>query len=133
MGIEWAEKHPFTEVSPKMSTLRTAIIAVGFAAFALAPRPVLAASTFYGIAQHISVNNIKVYDPKTHNALSFIIFPKFDKIFSGDGKTTYEMKDIKPGKYVGVIYDQKALGARHADKIFILTNANQRITEPVGH
>ena len=116
-----------------MFNVRTAIVALGVATIALAPQAALAASTFYGIVQHVSVNNIKVYDPKTHNGLSFLIFPKFDRVFSGDGKTTYEMKDIKPGKYVGVIYDQKALGGRHADQIFILTNANQRITEPVGH
>jgi hypothetical protein len=116
-----------------INIVRAAIIALVVALAALAPQAALAANTFYGIAQHVSLNNIKVYDPKTHQALSFVIFPKFDQIFSADGKTTYEMKDIKAGRYVGVIYDQKALGARHADKIFLLTNANQKIAEPVGH
>jgi hypothetical protein len=38
------------------------------------------------------------------------------------------MKDVHNGQYVGIIYDQKALGMRHADKIYILNNANQRIS-----
>lgn len=93
----------------------------------LAPATALAASTFYGITRHVSTNNIKVYDPKSHQTLSFVIVPKFDQVFSADGKTTYQMKKIKPGQYVGIIYDQKALGMRHADKIYLMNNANQRI------
>jgi hypothetical protein len=94
---------------------------------ALMPQWALAASTFYGITVHVSTNSIKVEDPKTKQTLSFEILPKFDQIFSADGKTTYQMKDVKAGQYVGVIYDQKALGVRHADKIYLLNNANQRI------
>src|SRR5579864_960609 len=98
--------------------------AAAAAALALAvPQTALAASTFYGIVQHISVQNIKVYNPKSRQALSFLLMPKFDRIFSADGKETYQMKAVKPGRYVGIIYDQKALGARHADKIYLLTNA----------
>lgn len=93
----------------------------------LAPATALAASTFYGITRHVSTNNIKVYDPKSHQTLSFEILPKFDQVFSADGKTTYQMRKIKPGQYVGIIYDQKALGIRHADKIYLMNNANQRI------
>jgi hypothetical protein len=37
------------------------------------------------------------------------------------------MGKVKAGQYVGIIYDQKALGVRHADKIYLLNNANQRI------
>jgi len=37
------------------------------------------------------------------------------------------MKAVKAGQYVGVIYDQKALGMRHADKIYLLNNANEKI------
>jgi hypothetical protein len=40
------------------------------------------------------------------------------------------MKDVKNGQYVGIIYDQKMLGVRHADKIYIMNNANQRIGKP---
>jgi hypothetical protein len=101
--------------------------ALALLALALAPATALAANTFYGIVQHVSLSNIKVENPKSHKTLSFEILPKFDQVFSSDGKTTYQMKAIKPGRYVGVIYDQKALGLRHADKIYLLTNANQRI------
>lgn len=104
----------------------------GLAALALltvsvAPGTAWAASTFYGIVEHISTNNIKVENPKTGQTLSFLLVPKFDQIFSGDGKTTYQMKDVRPGRYVGIIYDQKALGARHADKIYLLNNRNDVI------
>lgn len=84
-------------------------------------------STFYGITVHVSSNNIKVQDPKSKQVLSFLIVPKFDQVFSADGKTTYQMGKVKAGQYVGIIYDQRALGVRHADKIYLLTNANQRI------
>jgi uncharacterized protein involved in propanediol utilization len=107
----------------------------GFAALALLsltllPNAALAASTFYGLAIHVSANNIKVQDPRTKQTLSFEILPQFDQVFSGDGKTTYQMKDVHSGQYVGIIYDQKALGMRHADKIYIMNNANQRIMTP---
>jgi hypothetical protein len=88
---------------------------------------VLAASTFYGIVVHVSTQNIKVQDSRTKQTLSFTILPKFDQVFSANGKTTYQMSAIKAGQYVGIIYDQKALGVRHADKIYLLNNANQRI------
>ncbi|HTX60049.1 MAG TPA: hypothetical protein VMH02_10290 [Verrucomicrobiae bacterium] len=91
------------------------------------PLPSLAASTFYGITVHVSTNDIKVEDPRTKQTLAFEILPKFDQVFSADGKTTYQMKDVKAGQYVGIVYDQKALGMRHADKIYLLDNANQRI------
>jgi hypothetical protein len=109
------------------------VILRGFAALALLsltlmPNAALAANTFYGLVVHVSTSNVKVEDPRTKHTLSFEILPKFDQIFSGDGKTTYQMKDIHEGHYVGIVYDQKALGIRHADKIFILNNANQRIS-----
>jgi len=103
------------------------IAALTLFAFVLVPNVALAASTFYGEAVHVSTTNIKVRDPRTGQVLSFEILPHFDQIFSPDGKTTYQMKDVHEGHYVGIIYDQKALGARHADKIYLLTNANQRI------
>ncbi|MGZ3507454.1 MAG: hypothetical protein ACXWNJ_03495 [Vulcanimicrobiaceae bacterium] len=110
-----------------MSNLRAIIPAVALALAASLPQVAMAASTFYGIVQHISTTNIKVEDPKHKQVLSFALVPKFDQIFSSDGKTTYQMKAIKPGQYVGIIYDQKALGVRHADKIYLLNNANQKI------
>jgi len=107
--------------------LRPAAMALA-AALALAlPQAAFAASTYYGITVHVSANNIKVEDPKTKQTLSFEILPKFDQVFSANGKTTYQMSAIKAGQYVGIIYDQKALGVRHADKIYLLTNANEKI------
>jgi hypothetical protein len=84
-------------------------------------------SVFYGITVHVSTQNIKVQDPRTKQVLSFVLVPKFDQVFSADGKTTYQMSKVRAGQYVGIIYDQKALGVRHADKIYIMNNANQRI------
>jgi hypothetical protein len=84
-------------------------------------------STFYGIVVHVSTNNIKVENTKTKQTLSFTIVPKFDQVFSSNGKTTMQMSAVKAGQYVGIIYDQKALGVRHADKIYLLNNANQTI------
>lgn len=106
---------------------KTLLATVAAAVMVLTPQLVLAANTFYGITVHVSSNNIKVQDPKTKQTLSFEILPKFDQVFSANGKTTYQMKDIKAGQYVGVIYDQKALGVRHADKIYLLNNANEKI------
>ena len=102
--------------------------ALVFLSLAATATPAWAASTFYGLTIHVSTNNIKVEDPRTKQVLSFEILPAFDQVFSADGKTTYQMKDVHDGQYVGIIYDQKALGIRHADKIYIMNNANQRIS-----
>jgi hypothetical protein len=83
--------------------------------------------TFYGIAVHVSTQNIKVEDPKTKQVMSFLLVPKFDQVFSPDGKTTYQMGKVKAGQYVAVVYDRKALGSAHADKIYLMDNANQRL------
>ncbi len=83
--------------------------------------------TFYGITVHVSTQNIKVEDPKTKQVMSFLLVPKFDQVFSPDGKTTYQMGKVKAGQYVAVIYDRKALGSAHADKIYLMDNANQRL------
>lgn len=108
--------------------LRTAGLALA-ATFFSVPAGTLAAttSTFYGITVHVSTQNIKVQNPKTKETLSFMLVPKFDQVFSADGKTTYQMNKVKAGQYVGIIYDQKGLGVRHADKIYLLDNANQKI------
>jgi hypothetical protein len=50
--------------------------------------------------------------------------PHFNKIFKGDGQTTLQERALQEGQYVKVYYDQKALGARHADRIIILNNSN---------
>jgi hypothetical protein len=110
-------------------TLRTALLALSTGLFCAPPVATLSAttSTFYGITVHVSTNNIKVQDPRTKQTLGFEILPKFDQVFSADGKTTYQMSKVKAGQYVGIIYDQKGLGVRHADKIYLLDNANQKI------
>jgi len=95
-------------------------LTVGMAAPAFAKSD----NTFSGIVRHVSMQNIKVYDPKTKQTLSFVILPKFDQVFSDDGKATYQMKNIKAGQYVKVYYDQHALGARHADKIYLMKSNN---------
>jgi hypothetical protein len=104
-----------------------ALAALALFGLALIPAAALAANVFYGLVEHVSSTNIKVENPKSGQVLSFDMLPKFDEIFSADGKTTYQMKDIREGHYVGVIYDQKGLGLRHADKIYLLTNRNQVI------
>ena len=113
-----------------LSLLRSVALAAAIVPLVTLPtNPAFATttSTFYGITVHVSANNIKVQDPKTKQTLSFVIVPKFDQVFSADGKPTYQMTAIKAGQYVAVVYDQKALGVRHADKIYLLTNANQKI------
>lgn len=92
--------------------------------------PAVAASTFYGTVIHVSDNSIKVEDTRTRQTLAFEILPHFDQFFSADGKTTYQTKDIRAGRYVGIVYDQKFLGMRHADKVYLLNNANQRVGQP---
>jgi hypothetical protein len=90
-----------------------------FAATFAPARAGSAVNVIYGYVEHVSSTNIKVYDLNGKQSLGFEIFPKFDQVFSGDGKTTYQMKDIKPGAFVKVYYDTKALGIRHADRIFV--------------
>jgi hypothetical protein len=89
----------------------------------MAPAKVGSAN-FSGIVNHVSTNNIKVTDNVSHQTMSFLILPKFNQVFSADGKTTYQMSAIKAGQYVKVYYDQRMLGARHADRILLLTQHN---------
>ncbi|MFN2448532.1 MAG: hypothetical protein ABR508_01890 [Candidatus Baltobacteraceae bacterium] len=110
-----------------MRILRALFAVLFLAAFA-APQAALAGKTnnFYGDVVHVSVNSVKVFDPKAKLTLGFVLTPKFDQVFSGNGKTTYQMKYLKAGQYVRVVYDQKVLGIRHADKIYILNNSNKK-------
>jgi hypothetical protein len=97
---------------------------------ALFSAPAQAASTFYGTVRHVSTGNIKVVNLRNRQTLSFMILPHFNRVFSANGKTTYQMGSLRPGRYVGVVYDQKVFGIRHADKIYLLSRANQRIGQP---
>ncbi len=76
------------------------------------------ADTYSGTVTHVSTNNIKVKN-SAGMELSFLLAPSFDQIFSSDGKTTYQMKDVKPGRTVKIVYHQQ-LGVRYADKIIFL-------------
>ncbi len=80
--------------------------AIFFAAATLAASGLTASAgatnIVYGTVQHVSTNNIKVAVAHTNNSLSFEIVPKFDQVFSSDGKATYQMKDVKPGTFVKV-------------------------------
>jgi hypothetical protein len=110
-----------------MRTVSFFLLTFAIAGLAFAPAPAqnkVGTATFSGIVSHVSANNIKVTNPKTKQMLSFLIVPKFDQVFSSDGKTTYQMKAIKPGQYVKVYYDQKLFGQRHADRILLLKQGN---------
>jgi hypothetical protein len=116
-----------------MSIARLFRIAAGasLALALLAPQIALAANVFYGEVQHVSTTNIKVRNPHNGQILSFELIPHFNKVFLYNGKTM-QMNSLLPGQYVGVIYDQKVLGARHADSIYIMNNANQRLQKVPG-
>jgi hypothetical protein len=77
---------------------------------------------FDGEVLHVSANNLKVFNPKTHESLSFLLVPHFKRIFSRDGKST-QMAALREGQYVKVYFDQKFLGQRHADRIYILNES----------
>jgi hypothetical protein len=87
--------------------------------------PAMTTSVFEGNIVHISSNNIKVKNEK--QTLSFLLVPKFDQVFSGDGKTTYQMAKLHAGQLVKVYYDQKAMGIRHADRILVLTRSEKPV------
>jgi hypothetical protein len=110
-----------------MKALAFLLLTAALPALAIAPASAekVGSATFSGIVNHVSSNNLKVTDPKAHETLSFLIVPKFKQVFSDDGKTTYQMSAIKPGQYVKVYYDQKALGQRHADRILLLRQSNK--------
>ncbi len=110
-----------------MKRFSVVLLAVALATVALMPTAAPAkvgSANFSGIVNHVSTNNIKVTDNRTHQTMSFLILPKFDQVFSEDGKTTYQMSAIKAGQYVKVYYDQRMLGARHADRILLLSQNN---------
>lgn len=110
-----------------MNRLSSFFLAATITTVALAPveaQAKVGSANFSGIVNHVSSNNIKVTNTRTHQSLSFMILPKFDQVFSSDGRTTYQMSAIKAGQYVKVYYDQKMLGARHADRILLLTQSS---------
>ncbi len=121
--------------------MRTFLLAVGFAALPIAtlvvaPSPAQAAkvgsSWVEGTLVHISTSNIKIKDDKTGKELGFLLVPHFDKVFSDDGKTTYQMSALHSGQLVKVFYDQKLLGVRHADRILVLNRAQKPVKQQKG-
>ncbi|MGP6156145.1 MAG: hypothetical protein ACLPYS_01180 [Vulcanimicrobiaceae bacterium] len=108
----------------RLSSLCLAATVAGAAFLPIAAQAGGRSADFTGIVSHVSSDNIKVTDAASHRTLGFLIVPKFDQVFSADGKTTYQMKAIKPGQYVKVYYDQKLLGSRHADRILLLRQNN---------
>lgn len=111
-----------------LSAARYAAVPLVFAA-ALIPAAVQAKTTsiFEGNIVHISTDNIKVKN--TTQTLGFLLVPHFDQVFSGDGKTTYQMKRLHAGQLVKVYFDQKALGIRHADRILVLDRAEMPVKQ----
>ncbi len=85
--------------------------------------PVLSATmTFTGRVVHVSADNIKVENPRSQRTMSFMLMPHFDQVFQLDGKTTYQMKRLRPGTPVRVSYDERLLGMRHADRIVVMSH-----------
>jgi hypothetical protein len=115
----------FCAESHRMKKLSLCMLAMFLGSFMVAPASAenVGSANVSGIVNHVSDNNIKITDGAGHQ-LSFLIVPKFDQVFSADGKTTYQMRAIKAGQYVKVYYDQKFLGQRHADRILVMRQNN---------
>ena len=102
-----------------MRSLAPLTLALAFTSIAIVGSPSVArADTYTGTVTHVSTNNIKVRDSHGKE-LSLLLAPSFDQVFSSDGKTTYRMKNLRPGTPVKVVYHQQ-LGIRYADKIIVL-------------
>ncbi|MGH7737962.1 MAG: hypothetical protein ACREMP_08890 [Candidatus Tyrphobacter sp.] len=115
------------------STYLRFVIPVVAAAAILVPQSARAVTNvFYGEVVHVSTTNLKVRDPHTGQILAFVLVPHFNKLFSDNGRTTYQMTYLHNGRYVAVVYDQKGLGIRHADRIYIMNDANERLKKVTG-
>lgn len=106
-------------------TVLTLVAVAGLTAL-LAPLPAAAVNKIWtGYVVHVSTDNIKVINSEGTQTLSFLILPKFKQVFSGDGKTTYQMAQVKRNMLVKVYFDQNLLGSRHADKIYVINDNGQ--------
>ncbi len=106
-------------------TVLTLITVAGLTAL-LAPLPAAAVNKIWtGYVVHVSTDNIKVINSEGTQTLSFLILPKFNQLFSDDGKTTYQMSQLKRNMLVKVYFDQNLLGSRHADKIYVINDDGQ--------
>jgi hypothetical protein len=108
-----------------MKKLSLLLLAMFLGSFLVAPASAgtVGSANVSGIVNHVSDNSVKITDGTGHQ-LSFLVVPKFDQVFDGNGKGTYQMSDVKAGQYVKVYYDQKLLGQRHADRILLLRQNN---------
>lgn len=104
---------------------RIAALPLALATVVPAAAPAMTPSVFEGNLVHVSSENVKVKNGS--QTLSFLLVPHFDRVFSSDGKTTYQMAKLHAGQLVKVYYDQKALGMRHADRILVLDRAEKPV------
>jgi hypothetical protein len=118
--------HTRSRLVPAL-TLLAALAATGIASAARAGTQV-----FQGIVRHVSSSNIKVYDPASKQTQAFVLVPRFGNVFKADGRTPSDMHHIAAGDYVKVYYDQKFLGAFHADRILILNQHNMVMSRTHG-
>lgn len=115
-----------------MRIIVTAAVAASlFGSYLFAPVPAEAVKVYaaIGTIRHVSTDNIKIYVLEERKVESFIIIPKFKNLFSKDGKTTYQMADLRPGMDVDVHYSVR-LGIRHATDIYVL-NAHGRVLRSI--
>ncbi len=117
----------FRSVPALAFALALTVLAGGIASAAKA-----GTQTFSGIVRHISSDNIKVYDNATKKTQSFVLVARFGNVFKADGRTPSQLNKISAGDYVKVYYDQKFLGAFHADRILILNQGNHVMTSSHG-
>ena len=114
-----------------MRYIITAAIAASLVAFASLTTPAQAVKVYavIGTVSHVSTDNVKVYVWETHKVESFLLIPRFKNVFSKDGKTTYEMAELRSGMDVDVHYSTP-LGIRHASQIYII-NAHGHVLKAV--
>ncbi len=122
--------HPSRGIAARLAVGVMALAIVMTVAPALAIKA--GSQVFTGIVRHVSTNNIKVYDPRSKQTLSFAVVPRFNNVRSKTGSTTQLMSSIRAGQYVKVYYDQKFFGQKHADRIIMLNGMNDRIGAEKG-
>jgi hypothetical protein len=100
---------------------RSLFVVLVVACLVLVPVAALAAATdtVIGTVTHVSTTDVAVKEAKTGKVVKFVLVPRFDRLFSKDGKTTVQMSALKPGTPVTVYYDRHLFGVPHADRILI--------------
>ena len=67
-------------IRPRLAAIAaTAVLTLS--SFALANAEKVGSAHFDGLVSHVSSDNIKVLNPKTKEALSFLILPHFKQVF----------------------------------------------------